>query len=183
MTKVFIGGSRKISRLNVDVRHRLERIVQKRLPVLVGDANGVDKAVQQYLCHRNYDLVEVFCAGEKCRNNLGGWPVHEVRAIEKRKGFGFYSTKDRVMANEADVGLMIWDGKSLGTLMNMDRLIRHGKKVAVYVTPAKKFMDLKSGEDWAQFMECFDPDLRRRLDRATESERRDNRTPAQANLL
>ena len=64
MMKVFIGGSRYVSRLSADVRRRLDNIVEKRLPVLVGDANGADKAVQRYLQSKHYDLVAVFCAGE-----------------------------------------------------------------------------------------------------------------------
>ena len=49
MKAVFIGGSRRISRLNAEVRSRLDRIVDQKLPVLVGDANGADRSVQQYL--------------------------------------------------------------------------------------------------------------------------------------
>lgn len=46
---VFIGGSRRISRLNDMIRERLDLIVNKKLQVLLGDANGADKAVQAYL--------------------------------------------------------------------------------------------------------------------------------------
>ena len=45
--KVFVGGSRHVSRLNERVRERLDKIIQKRLPILIGDASGADKAVQQ----------------------------------------------------------------------------------------------------------------------------------------
>ena len=55
MSKVFVGGSRRISRLNEQVRRRLERVIEKNLTVLVGDANGADKAVQKYLAERNYE--------------------------------------------------------------------------------------------------------------------------------
>jgi hypothetical protein len=34
MTKVFIGGSRQIGRLNADMRSRLDRIIEKRAQVL-----------------------------------------------------------------------------------------------------------------------------------------------------
>ena len=78
MTKIFVGGSRRISRLNEDIRRRIDRIVAKRLHVLIGDANGVDKAVQRYLHERGYDRVEVFCSGPASRNNVGGWPLHPV---------------------------------------------------------------------------------------------------------
>ena len=75
MTKVFIGGSRRVSRLNADVRRRIDRIIEQGFPVFVGDANGADKAVQKYLQSRGYEAVEVFCSGGQCRNNLGNWPV------------------------------------------------------------------------------------------------------------
>ena len=75
MTKVFIAGSRKISKLSVEVLQRLDEIVAKRLPVVIGDAAGVDKSVQQYLHGKNYRHVEVFCSGTRCRNNVGDWPI------------------------------------------------------------------------------------------------------------
>jgi len=80
MTKVFIGGSRGVTRLNSQVQHRLDEIVRKQLPVLIGDANGADKAVQQYLHSRGYDRVEVFCTEGHCRNNVGHWKVRVVPA-------------------------------------------------------------------------------------------------------
>lgn len=83
MTRVFIGGSRRITRLNADVKQRLDRIIEMRLPVLVGDANGADRAVQDYLRSRGYDLVEVFCSGEVCRNNTGDWTVRSIPVAGK----------------------------------------------------------------------------------------------------
>src|SRR3990170_3898864 len=61
MTKVFIGGSRRLSRLNKDVKRRLDNIIERGFTVVVGDANGADKAVQQYLASRRYQKVIVFC--------------------------------------------------------------------------------------------------------------------------
>ncbi len=98
MTKVFIGGSRRISRLNSEGRQRLDRIIEKRFPVLIGDANGADKVVQTYLRDRGYDRVEVFCMDGVCRNNVGDWPTRIVSGSEGAKGFEYYSTKDEEMA-------------------------------------------------------------------------------------
>lgn len=42
---------------------------------LLEGAHSVDKAVQEYLRSKRYDLVEVFCSGDPCRNNTGGWPM------------------------------------------------------------------------------------------------------------
>jgi len=67
MTKVFIGGSRKLTRLNKEVKKRLDNIIGRGFTVLVGDANGADKAVQRYLAGENYDSVEVLCMAGGCR--------------------------------------------------------------------------------------------------------------------
>jgi len=56
-TKVFIAGSRRLSRLNKDMRRRIDNIVNKGFTVIVGDANGVDRAVQRYLSSRHYGSV------------------------------------------------------------------------------------------------------------------------------
>lgn len=183
MSKVFIGGSRRISRLTADVRRRIDRIIEKRLIILIGDANGTDKAVQRYLHSKRYDQIEVFCAGDMCRNNVGGWPVRMTSAKGKRKNFNFYATKDRVMAEEASVGLMIWDGKSKGTLMNVLRLVSQQKKVVVYIAPTKEFMNLKSKVDWERLVARCGLELRRRLEHEAAAERRDERVRSQASLL
>ncbi len=149
MTRVFIGGSRNVTRLDDAVKRRLDRIVEKRLPVIVGDANGADRAVQRYLHARQFELVEVFAADESPRNNVGDWPVRVIRASHARRDFDYYATKDRAMAAEATVGLMLWDGDSRGTLMNVLRLADQRKPVVVYVQPRKSFVDVRTPGDLA----------------------------------
>ena len=147
MMKVFIGGSRKISHLDDEMKKRIDRIIENCYPILIGDANGADKAVQQSLKSRQYDLVEIFCIGGCCRNNVGNWPVGAIPAPNGKKDFRYYEAKDKVMAEEASIGLMIWDGKSLGTLMNVFRLISQQKKVVMYVAHKKEFSNLKTNAD------------------------------------
>ena len=147
MIKIFIGGSRKVTRLTDELHQRIDLIIENHYPILIGDANGADRAVQQYLYSRGYEQVEVFCIEGVCRNNVGGWPVHSVPAPNNKKDFSYYEAKDKVMADVASIGLMIWDGRSLGTIMNAFRLINHGKKVVVYVAPRKEYSNLKSSAD------------------------------------
>lgn len=86
MTKVFIGGSRAITRLHPEVAKRLRNMIDGKLMLLVGDANGADKAVQRFLAEHEppYERVEVFCSGSKPRNavlvftNLAEWEFGEV---------------------------------------------------------------------------------------------------------
>ena len=56
------------------------------------------------------------------------------------------------MAEESSIGLMLWDGKSRGTLSNVHRLLEQGKKVVIWVAPQKKFETLGSLSDWQRFV-------------------------------
>ena len=47
MTSVFIGGSRAVSRLNDTIREQLDNLIARGRQILIGDANGADRAVQQ----------------------------------------------------------------------------------------------------------------------------------------
>jgi hypothetical protein len=163
MTMVFVGGSRRIIRLDAEVRQRLDRIVDKRLPVVIGDANGADKAVQRYLSERKFEPVEVFSADESPRNNVGGWPVRVIRPGHARKDFDYYASKDRAMAAAATVGLMLWDGQSRGTLMNVLRLADQSKPVVVYVQPRKGFVDVRTQSDLATLLSEVDRRLAKQL--------------------
>ena len=147
MTKVFIAGSRQITRLPAEVKIRVDTMIDKGFQVLVGDANGADMAIQSYLSDKAYRNVLVHCMKDRCRNNVGQWPTHEVPAPKGARGFDFYSAKDRVMADTAEYGLMLWDGKSKGTINNVVNLSRDGKPVVVYVAPKKRFLTVKAFDD------------------------------------
>lgn len=163
MTKVFIGGSRRVSRLPVDVQRRIDRIIEKNLQVLIGDANGSDKTVQRYLHERGYGHVEVFCSDETPRNNLGSWPLRVIRPDHLARDFDYYATKDRAMAGEASIGLMMWDGESRGTLLNVVRLFALHKTVVVYVGPRKTFFEVRSRKDLDRLTMNLDSAAARKL--------------------
>jgi hypothetical protein len=173
--KVFIGGSRHLSHLGADVRRRLDRIKEQNLSVIIGDANGADKAVQIYLHSSGYRNVEVFCSGRHCRNNVGNWQLRTVSTSSPKGTYDYYAAKDRLMASEASLGFMIWDGKSKGTLLNIFRLLKNDKKVVVYRSPDKRFCELTKKSDWHDF--ALDRlDLKRSVEHieASENEVRDS---------
>ena len=105
---------------------------------------GVDKSVQQYLHEKGYRDVEVFCSGTHCRNNVGNWPIRQVAVNSSKRDFDFYATKDLRMSEEASFGLMIWDGESAGTLMNVLRLIKQNKSAVIFEAPKNRFLELKT---------------------------------------
>ena len=169
-TKVFIAGSRHLSRLNKDVKHRIDNILEKGFTVIVGDANGVDKAVQQYLNGRRYNKVMVFCMEGGCRNNIGDWPTRTITAADPgRRDFAYYSTKDQAMVEEADYGLMLWDGRSRGTLTSIVHLVRQGKPVVVYIASDRSFYTLRQSDDLAEMLRRFDPAALHRIDRELQA--------------
>lgn len=182
MTTVFVGGSRHVSRLDAEVRKRLDTIVANGLPVLVGDANGADKAIQLYLHSKSYENVEVFCTDGSCRNNVGGWAVRRVPAATSQRNAEFYSAKDRAMAQEATVGLMVWDGKSVGTLMNVQRLLNLHKKAVVYAVPEREFMEFRTLEQWDAFVSSRSQALRTKLQQRSGLEGGSRERDMQLNL-
>jgi hypothetical protein len=136
------------------------------------------------ICTRGgYRNVEVFCSGGLCRNNLGRWEVRSVLAGTRERNVTFYSAKDRMMTQEAMVGLMIWDGKSIGTLLNVFRLLSQNKKVVVYNIPEKRFQEIKTGvAGWDAFIARCDAEVQHRVEARARREASERRLPAQASL-
>lgn len=77
---------------------------------------------------------------------MGSWPTKQVETANTMKSFAFYAAKDSAMAQEADCGFMLWDGKSKGTLNNIEVLVGMGKKTLVYFSPERSFFTLTSAQ-------------------------------------
>ena len=145
--KVFIAGAKAIKSLDDLAIKQLERICKKQHNILVGDCYGVDSAVQRFCLNLPYNNVTVFASNGKARNNLGGWKVENVPVASGVKGFDFYRQKDIAMAEAAECGFMIWDGKSKGTYQNIITLLEMKKKVLVYIVPKKLMIRPKISTD------------------------------------
>ena len=81
MEKVFIAGPLKIRTLDKNINERLDNIIRNKIEVLVGDANGVDTAVQEYLNLKKYKNVTVYCINYP-RNNIGNWKIVSIPCKE-----------------------------------------------------------------------------------------------------
>lgn len=165
MTKVLIAGSRRISHLNAEVKRRLDTMIEKHFTILVGDANGADKAVQCYLAEKAYRNAIVHCMAGKCRNNIAGWQVREVAGPRGARGFTYYATKDQAMVDDAAYGLMLWDGNSKGTLNTTINMVRQGKPVVLYLAPKRTFQNLRSPADVKKLLSNCDRASVQRLER------------------
>jgi len=144
--KIFIAGPRLIKNLDEAVEKRLNGICTNNYDVLIGDADGVDKAVQSYYASLNYQNVTVYASNGNVRSNVGNWSVETVPVSDNCVGFDFYAAKDIVMAESSDYGFMIWNGESRGTLTNIVNLLIREKEVLVYFTPQKTFYTINSNE-------------------------------------
>ena len=123
--KVFVSGSISIKKLPQIAVEKLDSIIAHNFSILVGDANGVDKLIQEYLKKKSYQNVFVYYAGSKIRNNLNNWQM--VNVASNLTGRALYTLKDRQMALDSDYGMMIWDGKSKGTKANIAEMKKYGK--------------------------------------------------------
>lgn len=163
--KVFVGGSRRLSRLNNKVAQTLDRLIERGFTIIIGDANGADKAVQSYLANKQYRNVIVFCMQGQCRNNLGGWQSRQVETSLRNNGFEFYAVKDLAMAKETDYGFMLWDSKSKGTLNNIVNLLRENKPVVIYFSPMKTLHKLTKLGDLSTILEKCDKESIRKFEK------------------
>lgn len=152
MMKVFIAGPRAIKELDNNIRIKINSICDKNYDVLVGDADGIDTSVQNYLKDRDYRNVKIFASKGIARNNIGNWNVENVEVNENVKGFDFYAQKDLEMAKKADIGFMIWNGKSRGTFNNMINLLKLEKEVVLYYVPTEKFYSFKQIIELEEFI-------------------------------
>ena len=135
---IFISGSISIRSLSTAVQKHLNNIVERGLSVIIGDAPGADSAVQRFFADRKYANVTVFHMGN-CRNNLGVW---RQRKIQPQQGTPWYTCKDQAMAQSADYGFMLWDGKSRGTRQNILNMASLNKASLLFLAPSKEILTI-----------------------------------------
>ena len=163
-TMIFLSGSRKISRLNSAVRERLDNIMQRGLSVMIGDANGADKAFQRALADASYEPVTIFAAGDRCRNNMGAWEIRFINTGVGLKGRDFFAQKDKAMAKDADYGFILWDGESAGSIGNALELIHQAKPALIWFAPEKTFYTIKNIPDLEDLLKRCSGEARRELE-------------------
>lgn len=120
--KVFISGSISIKSLRENDIPFLEQIIEGNRTILIGDAFGLDKAVQEYMHKNEYRNVIVYYSSECIRNNIGEWKTKQIPNPDNLSGRLLYKLKDKAMGDDCDLALMFWDGKSKGTQQNIDYL-------------------------------------------------------------
>jgi len=157
MTKIFISGSMRIKKLDVKVKERLDNIIASGYRVFIGDAEGVDSSIQEYFLSKDYTDVTIYCTGENPRNNIGKWTTHNVQSQYEPGTRAYFTEKDLKMANDCDLGLMVWDAKSTGTLSNAIELLAQKKISLVFINKEKLFHKVKTPEDLEKLVTYMSP--------------------------
>ena len=76
------------------------------------------------------------------------------------------------MTRRADFGLMIWDGESPGTFLNVLRLAMGNKPCVIYDLARGSVHTTYNVADWRAMLHHAGPDMRRRVEpRMTSDER------------
>lgn len=163
-TTVFIAGSMNIKHLSPKVKERIDNIVDQDFEVVVGDADGADTSIQWHLFGHGNTKTTVFCSGHSPRNNVGDWPVQRVETSYTEGSRAFFTAKDIRMAEVADVGLMIWDAKSTGTLSNVIELLARKKKSVVFVNKAKVFKNVLTVEHLEELLSYMSDHAKQKAD-------------------
>mgnify|MGYP001316372816 CR=1 FL=1 len=161
MAMIFLGGSRDIIELPPPAVERIGTIVAQEHGVLIGDAPGADAEMQGLLAGYNYEHVGVFHARAEPRNNLGDWAAYHIPPVAGAQGFAVYAEKDREMARRADFGLMVWNGASPGTCLNILRLARLSSPCVVYDMMRGTAATVHHLQDWRAMLHHAGDEVRR----------------------
>jgi len=153
--KIVLGGSRHLEFIPNEIADRLLEWMDNSSEFLVGDAPGTDRAFQIFLSNKKYSSVTVYTSADDVRNNLGNWRVEKVESGLKSKSNAVHAFKDRKMSQITDIGLMIWDCKSAGTLSNVIDLIGQGKNCFIWVAPDSDLYQFDNSPSLEKWMENY----------------------------
>ena len=157
--KIVLGGSRHLEFIPKEIAERLLEWMDNSSEFLIGDAPGSDRAFQLFLNSKKYPYITVYTSADEVRNNLGNWQVEKIESGLKSKSNAVHAFKDRKMSQIADIGLMIWDGKSAGTLSNVIDLLSQGKNCYIWVAPDSDLYQFDNSVSLEKWLEEF-PEVR-----------------------
>ena len=172
MTMIFIGGSQSIFELPSGVIASIGNIIAAEHGIVIGDAPGADAEAQSLLAGYGYDHVGVFHAERTPRNNLGDWAAYYIETPEAGQPFSVHDE----MVRRADYGLMVWDGASAGTALNVMRLALIGSPCVVHDISRGTVGTVRDIIGWRDMIARAGSEVARQVDaRMTPDERFESR--------
>ncbi len=125
----------------------LDEIIEKEEDVIVCDYYGVDEVVQYYLHDKAYKNVTVYVAGKKTRKNIGNWKEKHCITADDANRFRYFMDKETAAFEDADYGIIAWDGEDNDSYAEMLYLAYQGKKCRLYLMSTEVWIDICSLED------------------------------------
>lgn len=142
---VFISGSSKTQfndknnpyyrkRLANELKAEIDKLIAENANIIVGDAPGIDRQVQNYLNKKLYKNVEVYGPGKKVRYSANkNWKTNPIDSDYEPMSKEWLALKDIKMSEIATEGLaVILDEGANATRNNIKRMNDMGKNVKVY---------------------------------------------------
>jgi len=151
--KVFISGSISIKKLPQEVKNSIDKIIEQKFEILVGDADGIDTLVQNYCLSLNYFNVTTYSISTfpryKASDNFKIKYIEVPNNIQRERER--QQEKDKAMTLDSEFTFTIWDGKSKGSYANILRGLENNKKIKVYLNDKNLFLN-KITKDKIEFI-------------------------------
>lgn len=142
---LFVSGSSKTQskdspyyrrRLPKEIRAELKSAIKDKKKIIVGDAPGIDRQVQDYLKSKRYSNVEVYGPGNQVRYSASKkWKTVPIDSGKYEPDTDEWrAEKDIVMSKLADEALavILEKGGAQATRDNIKRVIERNKDVKIY---------------------------------------------------
>lgn len=162
---VFISGSSKTQdktsqyyrkQLPKSVKSEIDSYIRRDDKILVGDAPGIDRQVQNYLVSKGYSNVVVYGPGKKVRYSANkNWKTKPVDAPQyEPMSPEWLREKDIAMTNDSTKGLAVVldKGGAKATRNNVKRLIEQSKDVKIFELSER-------GKDFDKYIESLIEEL------------------------
>lgn len=153
--RIMIVGSHTITELDHKVKMMISKLCGDGWHILVGDHSGLDTALQEYLMDMHTDWVQVYTARPQPSHNLDRWPVSRPPKDGRWSKAPRYLQNTLAMADAADFGMVLWDGRSMGTYFVIASLIEQGKSVWVYLPERGVSHTLRGPEDLEKLLRAY----------------------------
>lgn len=179
---VVLGGTRKVEKVPLEVIDLLVKHVEKASSFYVGDAPGIDTAFQKELKKLNVKQVTVCSSADVVRNNVGNWPEKLIQSGLVSKSHARHAAKDRFMTKTANLGIMVWDTQSAGTLANVLDLVAQGKNCYLFNYLDSELIYIDSKESLDKYLGKYPEVTLEARRRNSASAKRENKLKRDMNL-
>lgn len=140
--KVFISGSISIKNIPNRILSTLDNIINQKLDILIGDADGIDALIQNYFKEKKYYNLTVYTINDTPRQIKSKEFKTEKIDVksESNKERERQQEKDAAMTIDSDYSFIIWDGKSKGSYNNIIRSLKNKQPIKVYLSQNNDFI-------------------------------------------